>query len=392
MTETTVTTSSDDIEVHGHCKPGFERLREAFETGFQLGEEVGASVSLVVDGETVVDLWGGYKDREKTQKWDEDTIVCCMSSSKGISAISIAMAIDRGLLDLDEPVATYWPEFAQNGKEELPLRYILDHRAGLPYVEELPQGTMDDFDANAAQLARQKPLWEPGTVACYHVQSQGYLLGEILRRVTGKKIGEFFRSEVSEQLGVDFHIGLTDEEQERCAEFIVAPEVFAARGTTPPTLLTRGWDQMPEGDMQDILNSRQWREADVSSASGHGNGRALARVWGAVARGGEMNGVRLFSPETAELLGTQQHEEVEVRAGRRYRQGLGVTLSGGPIMNYGPNPNAFGHGGVGGSLGFADPDLKAGFGYSPNNMNSTPDSGPRVARLVTALYESLGWK
>ena len=377
------------VEINGHCDPAFEEIREAFEFGFTSDVEVGASISVVLDGETVVDLWGGYKDRARTEKWDKDTIVCCMSSSKGVSAICMAMAIDRGLLDLDEPVATYWPEFAQNGKENLPLRYVLDHRAGLPYVEDLPRGTMDDFDANAAQLARQAPLWEPGTVACYHVQSQGYLLGEILRRVTGKRIGEFLRSEISEPLGVDFNIGLTEEEQQRAAEFIVAQNVFASRDAGPPSLLTRGWDQMPDGDFQDILNSRQWREADVSSGSGHGNGRALARVWGAVARGGEMDGVRLFSPETAQLLGTEQHDQIEVRAKRRYRQGLGVTLSGGTIMNYGPNPNAFGHGGVGGSIGFADPDAKMGFGYAMNNMNGTPDQGARCRRLIAAAYKSL---
>lgn len=385
-------TSTHDTRavVDGYCDDRFEPVRAAFEQSFAAGEEVGAAVSIVLEGETVVDLWGGFRDAARTQAWDRDTIVCCMSSSKGLSAICFGMAVDRGLIDIDAPVATYWPEFAQNGKADLPVRYILDHRAGLPYVEELGPGKQYDFAAMVEQLARQKPLWEPGTVTAYHVMTQGYLLGEILRRVTGKNIGQFLRSEVSGPLGADFHIGLTREEQARCAHFIVAHNLFAARDLDPPTILSRGWDQMPaEPDMDVILNSKEWRESEIASGSGHGNARALASIWGAIACGGTIDGVTLMSPDGVRKLGTLQHEEVEIRHNRVYRQGLGLVLNSPPIMDFGPNPATFGHGGIGGSLGIADPDRHLSFGYTPNKMHDGPDAGPRAGRLITATYESV---
>lgn len=375
--------------VEGHCDERFAAVRDAFQKNFSSGEEVGAAVSIVLEGETVVDLWGGFKDRERRQPWDRDTIVCCMSSSKGLTAICFGMAVDRGMIDIDAPVARYWPEFAQNGKSDLPVRWVLDHRAGLPYVEELGRGKMYDFDAMTAQLARQAPLWEPGTVAAYHVMTQGYLLGEILRRVTGKNVGEFLRSEVSGPLGADFNIGLTAEEQSRCARFLVAQNLFAARYMDPPTILSRGWDQMPDEDMEDILNSKAWRESEIASASGHGNARALARIWSVIACGGTLGGVTLMSEQGVRDLGKLQHEEVEIRHQRVYRQGLGLVLNSPPIMDFGPNPATFGHGGIGGSLGIADPDRRMSFGYSPNRMHDGPDAGPRAGRLIAATYASL---
>jgi len=376
-------------DIQGTCDPRFERVREAFEENFASGDEVGAAVAITLDGNPVVDLWGGFKDAARTQPWEENTIVCCMSSSKGLTAICLAMARERGLVDIDAPVAQYWPEFAQNGKADLPVRYLLDHRAALPYVEELGHGAMYDFDAMVDQLARQKPLWEPGTVTAYHVMTQGYLLGELLRRVTGKNVGEFLRTEVSGPLGADFNIGLTEEEQSRCAHFIVAANLFAARDANPPTILSKGWDQMPAEDTEEVFNSKAWKESEIASASGHGNARALSRIWGAIARGGSVDGVTLMSPEGVKRLGALQHEEVEIRHNRVYRQGLGLVLNSPPIMDFGPNPATFGHGGIGGSLGIADPDAKIGFGYSPNNMHNGPDAGPRAGRLVKALYASL---
>ena len=375
--------------VQGYCDPKFEAVRDAFQQAIENGDEVGASLSVVVEGEAVIDLWGGFKDAARTEPWDRDTIVCCMSSSKGVTAICFMMAIDRGLVDIDKPVAHYWPEFAQNGKEDLPVRYVLDHRAGLPYIEDLGPGTLHDFDAVVEQLARQKPLWQPGTVAAYHVVSQGFLLGEILRRVTGKKVGDFLRSEISEPLGVDFHIGITPEENERCAHFIVPEEVFATRVSPEPTVMSLSFAQFPEGTMDAALNAPEWRFADVASGSGHGNGRALARLWSAIANDGTLDGVRLMSPEAVKLLGTMQHEQVEQRANRAYRQGLGLLLSSPPTMWFGPNPDAFGHGGIGGSLGFVDPQRRTSFGYSPNKMHNGPDMGPRARRYVETTFECI---
>ncbi|BBF69797.1 serine hydrolase [Sphingomonas bisphenolicum] len=331
-------------------------------------------------------MWGGYQDAAKTRPWHEDTIVCCMSSSKGVTAICFMMAVDRGLIDIHAPVARYWPEFAQNGKADLPIRFVLDHRAGLPYIEELGPGTLYDYDAVIAQLAKQKPLWEPGTVAAYHVISQGFLLGEILRRTTGMKVGEFFRSQVAEPLGIDYHLGLRPDESARCADFLVPPDVFAGRHSPEPTVMSLGFAQFPDQPMDIVLNAPEWRVAEVASGSGHGNARALARLWSAVANGGTLDGVRLMSEKAVRLLGTMQHEEVEQRANKVYRQGLGLLLNSPPTMGFGPNPDSFGHGGVGGSLGFVDPARRLSYGYTPNRMHNTLAAGPRADRLVEATF------
>lgn len=387
--ENKIKRASQEFPIQGECAAGFEAVREAFEQNFALEDEMGAAVSVVVDGCTVVDLWGGWKDRHGTRPWERDTIVCMMSVAKAVSATCLHMLVDRGQVDLDAPVARYWPEFAQSGKEGVLVRHVLDHTAGLPVLnEKLHTEAMFDHALMVGALARQAPLSPPGTQAAYHIHNQGFLIDEIVRRVDGRTLPTFLREEIASPLGLDYQFGLSDADQARCADFIQATEgtIFAARNGDPTKIVSRAWDQLP--DPLD-LNSRQWREATITSASGHGNARAIARLYAALARGGELDGVRLMSSTTRDQAISEQHNMTEAMMDRPYHQALGYLLTSEPIVWMGPGKRSFGHHGVGGSIGLGDPEGKVGFGYSMNKMHMRPDNGPRARRLIEAVYRCL---
>jgi len=382
-----------EFPIEGWCTPKFAAVREAFETNYKVEEEVGSCVSVVVDGVQVVDLWGGFKDRAYTKPWERDTILCMMSVGKGVAAITFYTLIDRGLVELDTPIAKYWPEFAQAGKEKIPVRYALDHRAGLSIItEKLPRGSIFDFDAIVGALARQKPLWEPGTKSGYHIHNQGFLLGEITRRVTGQTLPGLFLERIARPLGLDYYIGcLSKEDQRRCSETIPNYQgtLLSSMKDAPETMLAHAWDEWPEGDQYPVLNSAAWREAEISSGNGHGTARAVARLYGAMARGGEVDGIRILSEAAVNEMTTEQHNLTEVMMNRAYHQALGVLLNSPPIAWMGPNPKSFGHHGIGGSIGFADRDAKLGFGFGVNKWHAQQDNGPRGRRLIEAVYSCL---
>jgi CubicO group peptidase (beta-lactamase class C family) len=221
------------VPLNGYCERRFQSVLDAFIENYRTEDEVGSAVSIVVDGRCVIDLWGGWRDAARQREWQHDTIVCMMSVSKGITGLAFSLLVNRGLVDVNKPVATYWPEFASNGKEQLPVRFVLDHRAGLPIIADpLWPGAIYDHQAICKALAAQAPLWEPGTVAAYHIHTQGYLLAEIMHRVTGKSVGEFLRDEIAVPLGADFMIGgLSKHDQARCAEVMpnMQARLFAAR-------------------------------------------------------------------------------------------------------------------------------------------------------------------
>jgi len=392
-TQTAVSKDGQSFAIHGYCDPKFAAVREAFETNFRVEEEVGSCVSVVVDGKYVVDLWGGWKDKACTKPWERDTIVCMMSVSKGVSGITFNILLDRGLVDLDTPIAKYWPEFAQAGKEKIPVRYALDHRAGLAVCsEKLPPGSLFDWKVITESLARQAPLWEPGKQAGYHIHNQGFILGEIIRRVTGKSLAAFYRDEIGKPLGLDYYIGcLSKEARDRCAETIPATQrtMFAATTEAPNSMLAQSWNEWPLGDRATVINSREFREAEIPSGNGHGNARAIARLYGAIARGGELDGVRIMSEASIRRMITEQHCMKEVMLGRNYHQALGVLLNTPDIVWMGPNPKAFGHQGIGGALGMGDMDAKLGFSYAMNKWHDRHDNGPRARRLIEAVYKCL---
>lgn len=381
------------VPVNGSYDPQFSKVLDAFLENYRQEDEVGSAVSVVLDGRTVVDLWGGWKDGARAHEWQHDTIVCMMSVAKGMTGLAFNLLVDRGLVDIDAPVARYWPEFARNGKQSLPVRSILDHRAGLPVLQKpLWPGAMYDREAICEALAEQAPLWPPGTVAAYHVHTQGYLLGEIMRHVTGKTVGPFLRDEIAGPLQADYMIGgMSATDQARCAEVMpnMNARLFAAKEAEKDTLRAKAFLQNPAEPWHTTLNSRVWRECELASGNGHGNARGVARIYGAFARGGELDGVRLCSPASIEAMIREQHNMTELLQERPYRQALGILLNSPDAVYMGPNARAFGHHGIGGSIGFADPDARIGFSYAINKMHAVGTNGPRAARLISALYAAL---
>jgi CubicO group peptidase (beta-lactamase class C family) len=379
--------------VNGMLEPQFEAVLAAFQENYRNEDEVGSAVSVVVDGRTVVDLWGGWRDGARQREWQRDTLVCMMSVSKGITGMAFNILVNRGLVDVNAPVARYWPEFAQNGKETLAVRYVLDHRAGLPIVvDRMWPGAIFDHQATCEALAKQAPLWQPGTVAAYHIHTQGFLLGEIIRRVTGKTVGRFIRDELALPLRADFLLGsMSEHDQARVAQVMPNMEarLFAAKEVEQDTLRSKAFVQNPAEPWAVTLNSRIWREAEIASGNGHGNARGVARIYGAFARGGELDGVRSSSPASIEAMITEQHNITELMQDRPYHQGLGILLNTPEAVYMGPNPRAFGHHGIGGSIGFGDPDARIGFSYACNKMHAVGTNGPRAARLINALYQCL---
>ena len=385
------------VNIEGQCDPRFRAVEHAFRENFETFGEVGASVAVLIDGETVVDLRGGHMDVARTKAWEWDTIVNVWSTTKGITATCMHRLADQGLLDLDAPVATYWPEFAQAGKEKLPVRYLLSHQAGLPAIDEpLPPGSAFKWDDMTEALAAQEPWWDPGTKHGYHAFTYGWLNGEVLRRITGESLGTYFRREIAEPLGLDFHIGLAPQHDARTAECISAElpgpgetnfvlEMLKDPQSMPFKVLANPPDLFTPG----VVNTREWRAAEIPAANGHGNARSVARLYGALARGGELDGVRVLSPEAIERATVEQARGPDEVMGLNLRPALGFVLTS-PDATLGPNPRAFGHSGAGGSLGFADPDSKVGFGYAMNRMiqeNTLTD--PRWAPLIDAVYSSL---
>lgn len=373
--------------IEGELDFRFAPVVEAFLANFAAGKEIGCSVAFYLDGERVVDLWGGFQDAARTRPWKRDTIVNMMSVSKAIMGMCVHMCADRGLLDVTRPVADYWPEFAAAGKAELPVRFILDHRAGLPYLKDrLPRGSAYDARLMADALARQAPLIPPGTDPQYHVLTQGYLMGELVRRVSGKTAGQFLREEVSAPLGLDYQIGLNEAELARCADFVLAPDNGLLRALKAP--------DTPEGvfwaelDESEDFNSRRWRMAEIPSANGHGNARSVARLYACMANGGELDGVRLMSAAGVTRMTTEQHHLPETLVGRHYHQASGVILNSPPVSHMGPSPRAFGHQGAGGPHGFGDPDHKVGFAYAMNKFQTEPGI-PTRNRLIDAFYGCL---
>ncbi len=381
----------------GICDPKFRRVRQAFEDNFETRGEVGASVALTIDGKQVIDLWGGYADKKKTRPWTRDTIVNVYSTTKGLTAICAHRLVDEGRLDIDAPVAKYWPEFAQAGKEKLPVRYLLSHRAGLPAVRKLLEATdLFNWDTMCSAFAAQEPWWEPGKKHGYHALSFGFLVGEVIRRITGKTPGSYFRDELARPLGLDCHIGLDASHDGRVAGMIVspppppgAPNIFAEIGKHPESVTAKTFNNPPTMMRPEFgANSRIWRGAELPAANGHSTARALARLYGALSRGGEVDSVRVLKPSgIARCYDEQSYGPDEVLfISTRFSLGFMMSQPGAAL---GPNPHSFGHPGAGGSLGFADPDAKVGFGYTMNQMAPGILIDPRATALIDAAYESL---
>ncbi|MET9121351.1 serine hydrolase domain-containing protein [Streptomyces sp. NPDC004528] len=382
-------------DVHGHCDARFSAVRAAFEENFRDRGELGAAVSVTLGGETVVDLWGGWADAGGTRPWERETLVNVWSTSKGPTALCAHILADRGLLDLDAPVAAYWPEFAAAGKEAVLVRHLLSHRAGLAGLRE-PHTfeQLCDWELTVDRLAAQEPWWEPGTRSGYHALTFGHLVGEVVRRVSGLLPGAFLEREVTGPLGIDFTVGLPAKEAGRAAELVhpVAASdseqaaVFAQLAPAAVAALTNP----PVGAAE--ANTPRWRAAEIPAANGHGTARAIAALYGILAGRGSYGSRQILSPEAAERVreGQGSCRDLVLGAGFAHETeaGLGLWLSG-ANASYGPNPRAFGHDGFGGSCGLADPEAAVSLGYVMNRMGPHIADDPRKTALVAALYSAL---
>ncbi len=376
--------------IHGHCEPRFQPVHDAFAANFAQGLETGASVCVMLEGLPVVDLWAGHRDAACTLPWERDTICNVMSVTKAFAATCLHVLVDRGLVDLDAPVARYWPEFAANGKDGILVRWLLDNRAGLPVLaNDLWPGAILDWKAMTDALAAQAPMLPPGGEPAYHIRTAGFLVGEVVRRVSGRSLGTFFSEEIATPFGIDFGIGLTDAQLARCAEFIPQSSgtLLDASMHQADGMIARAARQLPKPL---DYNSPDYRRAEIPSTNGHGNGRSVARFYSLLAQGGELEGRRLLKQETLDAALVMQHAARESVMGRQYRQALGYLLNTPGDFEIGPNPRSFGLLGAGGALGFADPDIRMGFGYVENRMHAAMGLGVRAPALLNAAYGCMG--
>ncbi|MFD9538823.1 serine hydrolase domain-containing protein [Streptomyces sp. NPDC060022] len=379
---------------HGHCDDRFAAVRDAFAANFEERDELGAAVTVLVDGSPVVDLWGGWADKDRTRPWERDTVVNVWSTTKGPTALCAHILVDRGLLDLDAPVATYWPEFAAAGKESVPVRHLLSHRSGVAGLRD-PHTLAElyDWELTTARLAATEPWWEPGTRSGYHAISYGFLIGEVVRRITGLLPGEFLRQEITGPLDIDFTIGLPEKDAHRVAELVqpktVSREQAALFARMEPVAIA---SLLNPGTGTAAANTAEWRAAEIPAANGHGTARAVAALYGILAGRGSIDGRRILSEKAAERVREGQGSCRDLVLGAGFAHdtelGLGFWLSG-ENASYGPNPRALGHDGAGGSCGLADPEAGIALGYVMNRMGANIADDPRKMALIDAVYASL---
>lgn len=392
------------MEVHGSCDPKFQQVRQEFEKNFRERGEVGASICVKVRGETVVDLWGGVARQDTQAPWKEDTVSIVFSSTKGATALCAHILVSRGKLDLDAPVAKYWPEFAQAGKANIPVKMLLNHQAGLPAVRTpLPQGAYANWDLWVNALAKEEPFWEPGTRNGYHALTIGWLVGEVVRRVSGKSLGTFFKDEVATPLGLDFWIGLPEDKEPR-----VAPMIEAAPDTNSllyKELITKGslasLAILNSGGYMGVkaeFDTRAAHAAEIGGAGGITNARGLAGMYAPLSCGGSLKGVQLVNSDTLARMGSVASatgKDAVLVLPTRFALGFMKSMDNrqapaGIQESAIISEAAFGHVGAGGSLGFADPAAEMSFGYTMNRMGAGTLLTDRGQSLVDATYRSLG--
>ncbi|MFJ9083945.1 serine hydrolase domain-containing protein [Streptomyces sp. NPDC102384] len=378
----------------GHCDARFEGVRAAFVDNFRERGELGAAVTVLLDGEPVVDLWGGWADAAHTRPWQQDTLVNVWSTTKGATALCAHLLVDRGLLDLDAPVASYWPEFAAAGKQNVLVRHLLSHRAGLAGLRE--PHTLDelyDWELTTARLAATEPWWEPGTRSGYHAITYGFLVGEVIRRITGQLPSAFLRQEVSGPLGMDFFIRFPEDETRQPAELVhplaaAGSEQEAAFSQLEPVALAALANPLT-GAAE--ANTPEWRAAEIPAAGGHASAQGVAALYGLFTGHERPDGRRVLSARAAERAREGQGSCRDLILGAGFAHdteiGLGLWLSG-ANGSYGPNPRAFGHDGFGGSFGLADPEAGISVGYVMNHMGTHIADDPRKMALVDAVYKA----
>ena len=378
------------MTVDGFCDPRFAKVADALEQAITDGEECGAAIAVNIDGELIVDIWGGHTDAARTTAWSADTIVNVWSSTKNVTALAGLMLIDRGLITPETPVAQVWPEFGAAGKQRIEFRHLLTHSSGLSGWEQ-PVTAEDvlDWDRSTAMLAAQAPWWEPGSATGYHALTHGHLIGEVLRRLTGSSLREFVAAEIAGPLGADFQIGARPEDTGRIAEIIPAADPF--EGLPAMDQWTEQMVKTFTGPAPDplIANTAAWRAADIGAANGHTNARALATILSAISLGGTVGGITLLAPETVERVFQTQIEGPDlVLAGHQLRMGLGFALPS-PAIGYIPDGKICFWGGWGGSWEAMNPDSRTTIAYVMNQMGPGIEGSARTDRYFRLIYDAL---
>ena len=375
------------MEIHGECDPQFSKVKETFEKLYQEDREIGSCFAVYKDGNPLVNLWGGFQDKDKTKPWQKDNLVTVYSTTKGVAAFCIALAMEKGLLNYEEKVSTYWPEFSSNGKEDITIGMLMSHQAGICSPETRNVEDYYNQSLMAEKLAGMTPIWEPGTASGYHSMTFGWLTSELILRVTGKSLGTFFREEVGDQHEIDFFIGLPESEDHRVAELVPFDIVRSENSEQQQVELTDAQkSQRNSAGTLDIQNTKAWRQAEIPSANGQGNAGGLAKLYSLIVP--EDNSLKLLKDDTVNQMTTMQIEGRDLVLAGQVRWGVGFILNKHKII-YGPIEGAFGHSGYGGSCAFGDPENKIGVSYVMNRMLDNFNADGRSIELINATYDCL---
>lgn len=376
-------------ELSGTCADRFGALADVASGALERGDDLGLSIAVTVEGETVVDLWGGWADEDHTRAWEQDTITNVWSTTKTMTALCALILVERGELDVDAPVATYWPEFAANGKDGVLVRHLMSHTSGVSgWAQPVTIDDVYDWDRSTAMLAAQAPWWEPGTASGYHALNQGHLVGEVVRRITGRRLGQFFADEVATPLGADFHIGLPPEHDQRVSDVIPPPPMAIDPAVLDPDGAAIKTFTGPVMDARHAW-TEPWRRADIGAANGHGNARSVARIQSIVANGGEVDGVRLLSPSTIDTIFRPQSDGVDLVLGMPMRFGVGYGLVHPESFPYLPEGRVCFWGGWGGSMIVIDTDRRVTVSYVMNKMADGIVGNPTSVAVIETAFAAL---
>jgi len=373
----------------GTVAAAFEPVRDAVEKQLDNGAEVGLSLAVDLDGDQVVDLWGGHRDAARTQPWERDTITNVWSITKTVTSLAALRLVDAGELDVHAPAARYWPEFAANGKQHVEVRHLLSHTSGVSGLDH-PARLSDLYDvrAAAARMATQAPWWEPGSASGYHVLNYGHLVGELVHRLTGLSLRDFVDQQLAVPLGADFQIGLRVGDTERVAD-VIAPALDFDPSTLDHSSVMYKTFAGPPFEAE-VANTPAWRAGDLGAANGHGNARSVGTILAPVSRGGAAAHGQLLKPETLDLIFDEQSNGTDLVNGLHLRWGIGYALPDRRTLSWIPEGRIAFWGGWGGSMAIMDLDRRLTISYVMNNMGADILGSPRAAAYVTAIYRALG--
>ena len=379
---------TDPRHAQGLCQPRFEALRQLFSSNIARGADLGASLAVTIDGEFVVDLWGGWADEARSRPWAADTITNVWSTTKMMTSLTALLLVDRDELDLDAPVARYWPEFGAAGKSDIKVRHLMSYNSGVSGWEQpVTVADLCDREKTTALLAAQAPWWQPGSASGYHALNYGHLVGEVVRRITGQGLGVFFSQQIAQPLGADFHIGLPASEFGRVSNVVPPPPLPFDFSTLDQASVMFKTLSNPLPDASASWTDG-WRQAEIGAANGQGNARSAARIQSVLAGGGEVDGIRLLSPRTIDKIFEVQSHGVDLVLGVPIKMGVGYGLPI-PELPYIPDGKVCFWGGWGGSLVIVDCDRRMTFSYVMNKMAPGVMGGENVAGLAACAYAAL---